>query len=31
MGEGRGEAYKWFWWENLRVRDHFGEPGIDGV
>ena len=30
MGEGRGEAYKGFWWGNLRVRDHFGEPGIDG-
>jgi len=27
---GRGEAYTGFWWGNLRVRDHLGDPGIDG-
>ena len=26
----RGVAYRRFWWGNLRVRDHLGEPGIDG-
>jgi len=25
-----GEAYAGFWWRNLRERDHFGYPGIDG-
>jgi hypothetical protein len=28
MGERRG-VYK-FWWENLRERDHWGEPDIYG-
>jgi hypothetical protein len=27
---GRGEAYAGFWWANLRERDHFGDPGLDG-
>ena len=28
MGERRG-VYR-FWWGNLRERDHFGDPGVDG-
>jgi hypothetical protein len=27
---GRGEAYTWFWWENLRERDHLGDLGVGG-
>ena len=27
---GRVEAYTEFWWENLRERDHLGDPGVDG-
>ena len=27
---GREEAYTGFWWGNLRVRDHLGDPGVDG-
>jgi len=27
---GRGEGYTGFCWGNLRERDHWGEPGIDG-
>jgi hypothetical protein len=25
----RGEAYRRFWWGNLRERDHLGDPGVD--
>jgi len=25
-----GEAYTWFWWGNVRERDHLGDPGVDG-
>jgi hypothetical protein len=28
MGEGRGVCRAW--WENLRERDHWGDPGVDG-
>jgi hypothetical protein len=27
---GRREAYRGFWLGNLRLRDHVGDPGIDG-
>ena len=26
---GRGNAFAGFWWGNLRVRDHLGDPGVD--
>jgi hypothetical protein len=26
----RGEGYTGLWWENLRERDHLGDPGVDG-
>jgi hypothetical protein len=29
MGERRG-VYR-VWWENLRERDHLGDPGIGGM
>jgi hypothetical protein len=25
---GRVEAHTWFWWGNLRERDHLGEKGV---
>jgi len=26
----RGEVYTGFLWGNLREREHFGDPGVDG-
>jgi hypothetical protein len=27
----RGEVCTWFWWGNLRKRDHWGDPDVDGM
>jgi hypothetical protein len=27
---GRGEAYTAFWWGNLKERDRWGDPCVDG-
>jgi len=27
---GGGETYTGFWWGNLREKDHWGDPGVDG-
>jgi hypothetical protein len=27
---GKGEMYTPCWWENLKERDHFEDPGVDG-
>jgi hypothetical protein len=26
----RGEVCMGFWWGNLRGKDHWGDPGVDG-
>ena len=28
---GRGEAYRGFWWGNMRERDHLDDPGVDEI
>jgi hypothetical protein len=28
---GKGEVCTEFWWGNLRERDRWGDPGVDGM
>jgi hypothetical protein len=28
---GKGEVCTGFWWGNLRERDRWGDPGVDGM
>jgi hypothetical protein len=28
---GRIEVHKEIWWENLRERDNYEEPGVNGI
>jgi len=30
VGKGRGEGFTGFWWGNLRERDHWGDPDLNG-
>jgi hypothetical protein len=30
LGKPEGEPYTWFWWGNLKERDHLGDPSVEG-